>query len=73
MSSFQFFADKKGIPVEAGDAVTVVGGVKRRQDGQVEMDTYRIRTDSGEVITIREGPGHPPWAGGPNRARQPDR
>ena len=61
------------IPVEAGDAITVVGGVQRRQDGQLEMDAYRIRTDSGEVITIREGPGRPPWAGGPNRARQPDR
>jgi len=61
------------IPVKAGDAVTVVGGVERRQDGQLEMDAYRIRTDSGEVITIREGPGRPPWAGGPSRARQPDR
>ena len=61
------------IPVEASDAVTVVGEVERRQDGQLEMDAYRIRTDSGEITTIREGLGRPPGAGGPSRPRQPDR
>jgi hypothetical protein len=30
-----------------------------------DFDAYSITRSNGEVIQIRNGPGRPPWAGGP--------
>ncbi len=45
-----------------GEAVTVVG---EYDDG--DFDAYSITRSNGQVIQIRNGPGRPPWAGGPSR------
>lgn len=55
------------VDVEAGEVVTVTGEVETRRDGPLKMDAYTIRSEDGEVIQIRDGPGRPPWAGGPDR------
>lgn len=49
------------ITVTPGEQVTVVG-----EYDNGELDAYSITRANGEVITIRNGPGRPPWAGGPN-------
>jgi hypothetical protein len=51
------------INVTPGEELTVV---EEYDNG--EFDAYRITRANGEVIVIRNGPGRPPWAGGPNRA-----
>jgi hypothetical protein len=55
------------VDVEAGEVVTVTGEVEARRDGPLEMDAYTVRPEGGAVIEIRDGPGRPPWAGGPDR------
>lgn len=54
----------QAITVTPGEQLTVVG-----EYSNDEFDAYRITRASGEVITIRNGPGRPPWAGGPNSLR----
>lgn len=44
----------------AGERVTVVG-----EYDDYDFDAFEIRRETGEVLTIRSGPGRPPWAGGP--------
>lgn len=53
------------ITVTPGEQVTVVG-----EYDNGELDAHRITRANGEVITIRNGPGRPPWAGGPNYLRR---
>jgi hypothetical protein len=43
-----------------GERVTVVG-----EYDDYDFDAYSITRSNGEVIKIRNGPGRPPWAGGP--------
>jgi len=45
-----------------GERVTVVG-----EYDDDDFDAYSITRNNGEVIKIRNGPGRPPWAGGPSR------
>lgn len=45
-----------------GEQVTVTG-----EYDDYDFDAYRITRANGETITIREGSGPPPWAGGRNR------
>jgi hypothetical protein len=45
-----------------GERVTVVG-----EYDDYDFDAYSITRSNGEVIQIRNGPGRPPWAGGPPR------
>ncbi|MBW4655262.1 MAG: DNA-binding protein [Kaiparowitsia implicata GSE-PSE-MK54-09C] len=52
------------INIAPGEQLTVVG-----EYDNGEFDAYRITRASGEVLVIRNGPGRPPWAGGPNRAQ----
>jgi hypothetical protein len=52
----------QAVNVASGEQLTVVG-----EFDNGEFDAYRITRASGEVIVIRNGPGRPPWAGGPNR------
>jgi len=54
------------VDVEAGEVVTVTGEVEARRDGPLKMEAYTIRPEGGAVIEIRDGPGRPPWAGGPD-------
>ncbi|MCL0067639.1 hypothetical protein M1N67_01680 [Peptococcaceae bacterium] len=51
-----------------GDKVTVVGelGINRRT-GAVEIDVFTITMSNGEVITLRNADGPPPWAGPPHK------
>ncbi|MGF1568670.1 MAG: DNA-binding protein [Nodosilinea sp.] len=56
------------ITVTPGEQLTVVG-----EYDNGEFDAYRITRANGEVIVIRSGPGRPPWAGGPDRARPASR
>jgi uncharacterized protein YdeI (BOF family) len=50
------------IEIQAGEQLTVWG-----EYDDYDFDAYRITRENGEVIHIRNGPGRPPWAGGPNR------
>lgn len=54
------------IDLSPGATVTVAGEVEERQEGPPKMEAFTIRTESGDVIEIRNGPGPPPWAGGPD-------
>ncbi|PSN10530.1 DNA-binding protein [filamentous cyanobacterium CCT1] len=54
----------QAITVTPGEQLTVVG-----EYDNDEFDAYSITRASGEVITIRDGSGRPPWAGGPNNLR----
>lgn len=56
----------QAINVTSGEQITVLG-----EYDNGEFDAHRITRASGEEIMIRNGPGRPPWAGGPNR--QPGR
>jgi uncharacterized protein YdeI (BOF family) len=53
------------ITVTPGEQVTVVG-----EYDNGDLDASRITRANGEVITIRNSPGRPPWAGGPNRPQR---
>lgn len=62
------------IIVEAGprwyQEITVTPGEQVMVAGEYdngEFDAYRITRANGDLIVIRNGPGRPPWAGGPNR------
>jgi hypothetical protein len=59
----------QAIDVAVGDNVTVTGEVDTGKDGTktAVIEAFSITLD-GSVITVREGPGKPPWAGGPNAA-----
>lgn len=52
------------INLSPGERVTVVG-----EFDDYDFDAFRITRQNGEVIVIRNGPGRPPWAGGPRRRR----
>lgn len=47
------------VNLSEGEQVTVVG-----EYDDYDFDAYRITRANGETITIREGSGPPPWAGG---------
>jgi uncharacterized protein YdeI (BOF family) len=47
------------INLSQGEQVTVAG-----EYDDYDFDAYRITRENGEVITIRDGSGPPPWAGG---------
>jgi len=49
------------INLRQGERVTVVG-----EYDDYDFDAFRITRENGEVIFIRNGPGRPPWAGGPH-------
>lgn len=53
------------VTVLPGEPLTVVG-----EYDQGEFDAYRITRANGDVIVVRDGPGRPPWAGGPNRQQR---
>jgi uncharacterized protein YdeI (BOF family) len=55
------------VDVEPGEVVTVTGEVETRRDGSLKMEAYTVRPEDGAVIEIRDGPGRPPWAGGPDQ------
>ena len=48
------------ITVSPGEQVTVVGEYDKDA-----INAHRITRANGEVVTIRNGPGRPLWAGGP--------
>jgi len=50
--------------LQEGEQVTVVGDYD-----DDEFDAFTITRGNGEVLTIREPQGPPPWAGGPHRQR----
>ncbi|HIK33022.1 MAG TPA: DNA-binding protein [Oscillatoriales cyanobacterium M4454_W2019_049] len=52
------------IDVVEGERLVVVG-----EFDNGEFDAYNLTRANGEVIVVRNGPGRPLWAGGPNRAR----
>ncbi|QKD84735.1 DNA-binding protein [Thermoleptolyngbya sichuanensis A183] len=56
------------INLSPGERVTVVG-----EYDDYDFDAFRITRENGEVIVIRNGPGRPPWAGGPRGAGRPYR
>jgi hypothetical protein len=56
------------INLSPGERVTVVG-----EYDDYDFDAFRITRENGEVIVIRNGPGRPPWAGGPRGAERPHR
>lgn len=53
--------------LQVGEQVTVVG-----EYDDYDFDAFTITRGNGEVLTIREPQGPPPWAGGPNRHRDRD-
>ena len=60
------------VELEVGAAATVTGELEKCKDGiQTELGVYSV-TQNGTKITVREGPGKPPWAGGPGGHGQPD-
>jgi uncharacterized protein YdeI (BOF family) len=50
------------VDVSEGEQVTVVG-----EYDDYDFDAFQITRENGDVINIRNGPGRPPWAGGPRR------
>lgn len=46
----------------AGEQVTVVG-----EYDDYDFDAFTITRGNGDVLTIRNSQGPPPWAGGPDR------
>lgn len=50
------------ISVREGEQLTVVG-----EYDDYDFDAFRITRSNGDVITIRNGSGRPPWAGGHDR------
>jgi uncharacterized protein YdeI (BOF family) len=52
------------VNLSEGEQVTVVG-----EYDDYDFDAYRITRANGETITIREGSGPPPWAGGRGERR----
>jgi hypothetical protein len=64
----------QAIELAVGDNVTITGEVDTGKDGTklAEIEAFSITlTDDGSVITIRDGAGRPPWAGGPNASSNP--
>jgi uncharacterized protein YdeI (BOF family) len=47
------------VNLSEGEKVSVVG-----EYDDYDFDAFQITRSNGEVITIRNGPGRPPWAGG---------
>ncbi|KPQ40411.1 MAG: DNA-binding protein [Phormidium sp.] len=45
--------------LQEGEQVTVIG-----EYSDYEFDAFQITRSNGDVLTIRQGPGRPPWAGG---------
>ncbi len=54
----------RSIDLSEGEQITVVG-----EYDDYDFDAYQITRANGEVITIREGSGPPPWAGGRRNQR----
>ncbi|MGG6293684.1 hypothetical protein ACQ4M4_04605 [Leptolyngbya sp. AN02str] len=50
------------ISIQQGERLTVVG-----EYDDYDFDAFRITRSNGDVITIRNGSGRPPWAGGRDR------
>jgi uncharacterized protein YdeI (BOF family) len=59
----------KAVDLTVGQNISVTGEVDTGKDGTkpAVIEAFSITID-GSVITVREGPGKPPWAGGPNAA-----
>jgi hypothetical protein len=57
----------QAIDLQVGDNVTVNGEVETGKDGTkpAALEAFSITMLDGTVIEIRDGPGKPPWAGGP--------
>jgi len=50
------------ISIREGEQLTVIG-----EYDDYDFDAFRITRSNGDVITIRNGSGRPPWAGGRER------
>jgi uncharacterized protein YdeI (BOF family) len=60
----------QAVGLAGGENVSVTGEVDTGKDGAkiATIDAFSITKADGSIITVKNGAGKPPWAGGPNAA-----